>query len=80
MSLVMRHGGAMAGVGIVAGVMGSLALGRFAEKMLYGVRPSDPVTYVSVALVLAAVAVVATIIPARRATQVDPALALRQSP
>jgi predicted permease len=76
-SLVMAHGGAMAAGGIVIGVMGSLALGRFAAKMLYGVRPSDPVTYVTVALVLAVVALGATIIPARRATRVDPASALR---
>jgi putative ABC transport system permease protein len=76
-TLVMRHGGAMAAAGIVVGVLGALALGRFAERMLYGVRSSDPLTYVSVAVVLAAVAVGATIIPARRATRVDPALALR---
>ncbi len=75
--LVMRQGGRMAILGIGAGVVFALGLGRFAEKLLYGVRPSDPLTYVSVALVLAAVAVGATILPARRATRVDPALALR---
>ena len=64
-------------VGIVAGIAFALFLGRFAEKLLYGVRPSDPLTYVCVAGVLAAVAVGATILPARRATRVDPALALR---
>jgi ABC-type antimicrobial peptide transport system permease subunit len=67
----------MAILGIGAGVLFALGLGRFAEKLLYGVRPSDPLTYVCVALVLAAVAVGATILPARRATRVDPALALR---
>jgi putative ABC transport system permease protein len=45
--------------------------------MLYGVRSSDPTTYLSVSAVLAAVAIGATLIPARRATRVDPALALR---
>jgi predicted permease len=75
--LVMSHGGWMAGIGIVAGVGGAVALGRFADKLLYGVRPSDPVTYVYVAVVLAAVAIGATILPARRATRVDPASALR---
>jgi len=75
--LVMRQGGRMAILGIGAGVLFALGLGRFAEKLLYGVRPSDPLTYVCVALVLAAVAVGATILPARRATRVDPALALR---
>jgi putative ABC transport system permease protein len=76
-ALVMRHSGSMASIGIVLGVAGALIAGRFAETMLYGVRPSDPLTYASVALVLATVAVAATIVPARRATRVDPALALR---
>jgi len=75
--LVMRHGGWMAILGIGAGVLFALVLGRFAESLLYGVRPSDPLTYACVAVVLAAVAVGATILPARRATRVDPALALR---
>jgi putative ABC transport system permease protein len=76
-ALVVRHGGSMAIVGIVVGVTGALMLGRFAEKMLFGIRPNDPLTYVTVTAVLAAVALVATILPARRATRVDPALALR---
>ena len=76
-ALVMRHGGTMALAGIVLGVTGALLLGRFAERMLFGVRASDPLTYVTVAMVLAVVAVAATILPARRATRVDPALALR---
>jgi predicted permease len=75
--LVMRHGGRMGVAGIVVGVGGALFAGRFAEKLLYGVRPGDPATYVLVAMVLGAVAVVATILPARRATRVDPASALR---
>jgi putative ABC transport system permease protein len=75
--LIVRHGVILADVGIVAGAVGSLVLGRFAQALFFGVRPSDPVTYVSVAAVLAAVAVGATLLPARRATRVDPALALR---
>jgi predicted permease len=75
--LVMRHGGRMGVAGIVVGIGGALVAGRFAEKLLYGVRPGDPATYVVVALLLGAVAVVATILPARRATRVDPAGALR---
>jgi ABC-type antimicrobial peptide transport system permease subunit len=67
----------MAAIGIGVGVSVALVIGRFAEKMLYGVRPTDPLTYVCVAALLAAVAVGATILPARRATRVDPALALR---
>jgi ABC-type antimicrobial peptide transport system permease subunit len=76
-ALVVRHGGMMAAIGILLGVLGALGLGRFAATMLYGVGPSDPVTYVSVSAVLAVVAVGATAIPARRATKVDPASALR---
>jgi putative ABC transport system permease protein len=75
--LVVRHGGIMAAAGIILGVSGALILGRFAATMLYGVGPGDPVTYISVSAVLAGVAVGATIVPARRATKVDPALALR---
>jgi putative ABC transport system permease protein len=75
--LVLRHGGIMAAAGIAGGVLGALLLGRFAGSLLYGVQPNDPVTYASVAAVLSIVAVGATIIPARRATKVDPALALR---
>jgi putative ABC transport system permease protein len=75
--VVMRQGGWMAVIGIGMGVSVALVIGRFAEKMLYGVRPTDPLTYVCVAALLAAVAVGATILPARRATRVDPALALR---
>ena len=76
-SLVMRHGGRMGVAGIVVGIGTALFAGRFAGKLLYGVRPGDPMTYVLVALLLGAVAVVATILPARRATRVDPASALR---
>ena len=76
-ALVMRHGGSMAIAGIAIGVVGALMLGRFADRMLFGIRPNDPLTYATVATVLAVVAIVATILLARRATRVDPALALR---
>ncbi|HEY4129978.1 MAG TPA: ABC transporter permease [Gemmatimonadaceae bacterium] len=77
LTLVMKHGGWMAGAGIVVGVGGSLLAGRFAGKLLYGVAPSDPTTYLMVAFALAAVAIGATLLPARRATRVDPTVALR---
>jgi putative ABC transport system permease protein len=73
----VRHGGSMAAVGIVLGIGSALVLGRFAEQLLYGVHANDPVTYVTVAAVLSIVAIGATIIPARRATRVDPARALQ---
>jgi predicted permease len=76
-ALVVRHAIWMAAIGVTVGIVATIMLGAFADKLLYGVRSSDPVTYVSVAIVLAIVAVCATISPARRATRVDPALALR---
>jgi putative ABC transport system permease protein len=75
--LVMRHGAAMAAAGILIGLAGTRVLGGFAASLLFGVAPGDPPVYASVAGVLAAAAVMATIFPARRAIKVDPALALR---
>jgi ABC-type antimicrobial peptide transport system permease subunit len=63
--------------GVVVGVGVALLTGRFADRLLYGVHSGDPLTYALVALALGTVAVVATILPARRATRVDPAVALR---
>ncbi len=77
MGLVVRHGGSMAAIGIALGVGAAMLVGRFAEGLLYGVHATDPVTYASVALVLAIVGLAATLVPARRATRVDPAAALR---
>lgn len=77
MGLVMSHGARMALVGIVVGLVLARFAGRFADSLLYDVRPGDPITYAVVALVLASVAIIATVLPARRATRVDPALALR---
>jgi ABC-type antimicrobial peptide transport system permease subunit len=76
-ALVVRHAIWMAAIGVTVGIATTIMLGAFADKLLYGVRSSDPLTYASVAMVLAIVAVCATISPARRATRVDPALALR---
>jgi putative ABC transport system permease protein len=76
-TLVIRHGGRMGLAGVVVGVGVALIAGRFADKLLYGVHSGDPATYVLVALVLGIVAVAATLLPARRATRVDPAVALR---
>lgn len=75
--LVMRHGGGMGLLGIAAGIAGALVVGRFADKLFYGVHAGDPSTYLIVALILGTIAVAATILPARRATRVDPAVALR---
>jgi putative ABC transport system permease protein len=64
-------------VAIGIGLAGSLALTRLIAGLLYEVRPADPLTFLAIALLLAAVALFACYLPARRATRVDPALALR---
>ena len=74
---VLGQGLTLAGVGIGLGLGGALALQRVMSGMLYGVEPTDPVTLAGVSLLMAAAAVVAALLPARRATRVDPMEALR---
>jgi ABC-type antimicrobial peptide transport system permease subunit len=78
MALVAKQGALLAGGGLVAGVAIALWLGRFLRSMLYGIRPTDPMTLVVVAVVLAAGAAIAIWLPARRALRIDPIVALRQ--
>jgi putative ABC transport system permease protein len=66
-----------AGLGIVVGIVGALALGPVLSNLLFGVSAADPVTLVTVATVLACAAAVASYMPARRAIRVDPIVALR---
>jgi putative ABC transport system permease protein len=75
--LVVGQGMALTGIGLGIGLGGALALTRFLSSFLYGVRPTDPITFAVVALTLAGVALLATYIPARRAMKVDPMVALR---
>jgi putative ABC transport system permease protein len=75
--MVVGEGMVLAGMGIALGLIGSFVLTRFLASLLYGVRPTDPPTFIVVALVLAAVSCFACYIPARRATKVDPMVALR---
>jgi putative ABC transport system permease protein len=74
--LVVRQGLRLAALGAVLGLAGGLALARVLARALFGVKTSDPMVFASVTLVLMAVALAASYIPARRATQVDPIVAL----
>jgi len=64
-------------VGLGAGVLAALALTRLLASQLFGVSPTDPATYVALAAIILAVAVAASLVPALRATRVDPMVALR---
>jgi predicted permease len=75
--LFLRHGLLLTGAGIAVGIGVALALTRVMSALLFGVSPIDPVTYVAVAASLATVALLATYLPARRASRVDPIVALR---
>jgi putative ABC transport system permease protein len=75
--LVVRKGMASALSGLAFGLVASFGLTRLMSTLLYGVRPNDIATLAAVSIVLAGVALLATYIPARRAMQVDPIVALR---
>ena len=75
--LVMSQGARVALVGVGIGMAGALGLTRFLSSLLYGVEPADPLTFIVVSLILTSVALMASYIPARRATRVDPMVALR---
>jgi predicted permease len=75
--LVLSQGMLTAAIGVAAGVAGSFALTRTMQSLLFGVSATDPLTFAGVALLLALVAFLASYLPARRATRVDPTVALR---
>jgi predicted permease len=75
--MVMRRGMALTAAGVLVGISASLALSRLIASQLFGVRPSDPVTLVSVLVFMSVVAAAAAYLPARRAARVDPVVALR---
>jgi putative ABC transport system permease protein len=77
LTMVLRQGLGLIGAGLGIGMCVSLVLARFLAKLLYETGPSDPVTFVGAAAGLSAIAMLATYVPARRATRIDPMTALR---
>jgi macrolide transport system ATP-binding/permease protein len=79
LKLVVKHGMTLALIGMVLGLIASLALTRLIRPLLFGVSATDPLTFIVIVLLLSAVALLACYIPARRATKIDPMIALRQA-
>jgi len=77
LALVLRQGMGLTVAGMAIGLAGAFALTRLLEGMLFGVRPTDPLTYVVIIMLLGAVALLACWVPARRAARIDPMVALR---
>jgi len=75
--MIVLEGMRPALLGLIIGTVGALALGRSISSLIYGVRSTDPITFLAVAVLLASTALLATIIPAYRAAKVDPMVALR---
>jgi putative ABC transport system permease protein len=76
--LVIRRGVLLTGAGLALGLAGAFGLTRVMQDLLYGIGATDPATFAAVTAVLAAVTLLAGYLPARRATQVDPVLTLRE--
>jgi putative ABC transport system permease protein len=77
LKLIMRQGMLLVGIGAAVGLAAAFGLARVLSSLLFGVKASDPLTYATVAVVLISVAFFATYVPARRATKIDPLIALR---
>ena len=75
--LVLRHAVLLVAAGVVLGVAGALALSRQLSALLYDLSPTDPATFATIALILAGVALAASVLPALRAARIDPQVALR---
>jgi putative ABC transport system permease protein len=78
MRLVLKQGLILAGIGLLIGLAGAAAATRLLQNLLFEVKAGDPLTYIGVALLLGVVALAASLIPARRASKLDPLVALRQ--
>jgi putative ABC transport system permease protein len=76
-ALVLRQTAALTVAGVAAGLVGAAALSRYLEGLLFGLTPLDLPTFLAVSVIFAGVATLASYLPARRATRVDPLVALR---
>jgi putative ABC transport system permease protein len=77
LKLVVRQGMTLVAIGLAIGLLGAFALTRVLSSLLFEITPKDPTTFIAVAIALPLVALVACYLPARRATMVDPLIALR---
>jgi ABC-type antimicrobial peptide transport system permease subunit len=75
--MICREGAVVVALGLVTGMAGAFGIGRLLSDFLVGVTPNDPLTYAGVSVLLAGVALLASYVPARRGTRVDPMVALR---
>ena len=78
LNLILRHGMTLAALGILVGIAGALGVTRLIGNLLFGVAPTDPSTFVAIAVLLGAVAFLACYLPARRAAKLDPVIALNR--
>jgi ABC-type antimicrobial peptide transport system permease subunit len=75
--LILGQGSKLAGLGIMIGFAAALGLTRLMTNLLFGVKPTDPLTFVAVAMLLCGISLAACYVPARRAMRLDPMVALR---
>jgi ABC-type antimicrobial peptide transport system permease subunit len=76
--MILSEGLKLSLAGLILGLLGALWLGEVGSGLLFGVTPTDPLTFIAVSLLLIAVAVAACCFPARRAMKIEPLVALRQ--